>query len=71
MATRSQNWKAVAELISGEFETPVTEDSQLENLISGPSKSPRVQPENVEEIKTSLKKEIMSDLANLLAENQN
>ena len=70
MATRSQKRKVVAELVSGEFETCVTETNQPENLIAGPSKSPRVQPENFEEMKTSLRKEIMSDLANIVAENR-
>ena len=46
MTTRSQKQKAVAELISGEFETPTVENNQSEILIAGPSKSPRVQPEN-------------------------
>ena len=70
MTTRSQKRKAVAELASGEFETPRAYNNQPENLVAGPSKSSRVQPENLEEIKTSLRKEIMSDLAKMLAENQ-
>ena len=70
MTTRSQKRKAVAELVSGEFEASIVESNQPENLIAGPSKSPKIQPENLEEIKTSLRKEIMSDLAKLLAENQ-
>ena len=69
MTTRSQNRKAVAELVSGEFETSIAENGQPQNLIAGPSKS-KVQPENLEEIKTSLRKEILSDLAKILAENQ-
>ena len=50
MTTRSQKRKAVAELVSGESETSVTENNQPENLIAEPSKSPRIQHENLEEI---------------------
>ena len=70
MTTTSQKRKAVAELASREFETPTADNNQPENLVAGPSKSPRVQPENLEEIKTSLRKEIESHLAKILAENQ-
>ena len=70
MTTRSHKRKEVAEPVSGEFETSVTEDNQPENLIVGPSKSPRLQPENLEEIKTCLRNEIMSDLAKIPSENQ-
>ena len=70
MRTRSQKRKAVAEVDSGEFEALVAENIQSENLIAGPSKTLRVEPENLDEIKTSLRKEIMSDLAKMLAENQ-
>ena len=70
MTTRSQKRKAVAELVFGEFETSVTENIQPENLFGGPGKSPGVQPENLEEIQTSLRKNKMSDLAKMLAENQ-
>ena len=70
MTTRSQKRKAVAELVSREFETRTVENNQSKNLIAGPSKSPRVQPEILEEVKTSLRKELMSDLAKMLAENQ-
>ena len=38
--------------------------------MAGPSKTLRVKPENLDEIKTSLRKEIMSDLTKILAENQ-
>ena len=71
MTTGSQKRKAVAELVPRQFETSTAENNQPENLVTGPSKPPRVQPENLEEIKASLKKEIMSDLDKLLAENQN
>ena len=40
----------MAELVSGEFETSVTEINQPENLITGRGKSPKVQHENLEEI---------------------
>ena len=55
MTNRSQKRLAVADLVSGESEISVTENYQPENLIADPSKSPRVQPENVEEMKTSLR----------------
>ena len=48
----------------------MVENNQSENLIAGPSKSPSVQPENLEEVKTSFGKEIMSNLAKMMAENQ-
>ena len=50
MTTRSQKRKALAELDSGKLETSVTENIQPGNLIAGPRKSPRVQPESLEEI---------------------
>ena len=57
MTTRSQTKKAVTELSSGgEFETSTAENIQTENLIAGPSKSPKVQPENLQEIKALLRK---------------
>ena len=61
MTTRSQKRKAVAQLISGDFETSVAENSPSENLPASSSKAPRVEPESLIEIKTSLRKEIMSD----------
>ena len=54
MTTRSQKRKAVVELVPGEFESSIAENSQPENLVTGPSKSLRVEPENLIEIKTSL-----------------
>ena len=53
MTSKSQKRKAVGELVSGEFEVSVAENSQTENTIAGPSKTLRVQPENLDEIKTS------------------
>ena len=70
MTTRSQKRKAVAELVSGDFETSITENFPPETLVASSSKIPRIEPENLAEIKTSLRKEIMSDLTKLLAENQ-
>ena len=70
MTARSQKMKAVAELVSGDFETSVTENNPPENLVASSSKSPRMQPENLGETITSFRKEIMSDLAKILAENQ-
>ena len=70
MTTRSQKREAVAELAPGEFEASVAENNQPENSVAGPSKSPKIQTEKVDEIKTSLRKEIMSDLTKILAENQ-
>ena len=70
MTTRSQKRKAVAELISGGFETSVTENNPPENLVASSSKSPIMQSVNLDEIKTSLGKEIMSDLIKKSAENQ-
>ena len=69
MTNRSQKRKAVAELVSGDFETSVTANAPSENLASS-SKVPRIEPESLIEIKTSLRKEIMSDSTKILAENQ-
>ena len=70
MTTRSQKRKAVAELVSGDFELSLTGNNPPESPIAGPSKSARVDSGNLEEIKTSLRKEILSDLTKILAENQ-
>ena len=70
MTTRSQKRKAVTELVSGEFETSLTENILAENLVASCSKTTRVEPEDLNEIKTSLKKEILFDLSKILAENQ-
>ena len=70
MTTRSQKRKTAAELASGEFEVSTSENNLVENLVAGPSKSPRIQPEKIDEIKTSLRKEIMSDFTKILADNQ-
>ena len=70
MTTRSQKRKAVEELVSTEIEIPIPETNQILNPVAGTSKSPRVLTENLEEIKSSLRKEIMSDPTKTLAENQ-
>ena len=70
MTTRSQKRKAVEELVSTGIETPVPEISLSENPVAGTSKSPRVISENLENIKSALRKEIMTDLTKILAENQ-
>ena len=70
MTTRSQKRKAAEELVSTEIETPLPESSQNLNSVAGTSTSPRVLTENLEEIELSLRKEIMSGLAKILAENQ-
>ena len=70
MTTRSQKRKTVAELVSGDFEASLAENNSTENLTASSSKNPRLELENLEEIKTSLRKEIMSDLTKILAENQ-
>ena len=56
--------------MSTEVETPLPEISQNENPVARTSKSPRVISENLEDIKTTLRKEIMFDLTKILAENQ-
>ena len=70
MTTRIQKRKAVADVASGDFEVFIAENSQPKNLVAGPTKSPKIQHEKLDEIKTLLRKELMSDLATFLAENQ-
>ena len=70
MTTRSQKRIAVAELASREFQSSVAENNQPECLVAGTSKSPKILLESLDEIKTSLRKEIMSDLTKILVENQ-
>ena len=70
MTTRSQKRNAVEILVSAEIETPPTGNSQNINPVAGTSKSPKVHNENLEEMKSTLRKEIMSDLTKILAENQ-
>ena len=70
MTTRSQKRKATVEPNPTNFETPLADNNQTEELIPGPSKNPRIYSENLDDIKSSLRKEIMSDIANLLSENR-
>ena len=69
MTTRSQKRKAVAELASGEFEAPTSENNLVENCVAGPSKYPKIQPEKLDAFKTPLTREIMSDLTTIVAQN--
>ena len=52
------------------METPIAEINFEENLMASPSERHRIQFENLDEIKTSLRNETMSDLSKSLAENQ-
>ena len=63
MTGRSQQRKSVEVLISQDLETPLAENNQAESLIAGPCESLKVHLENLNEFKTSLRKEIISDLA--------
>ena len=70
MTTISQKRKAVAELVTRDFEVSSTEKNETENYVAGPNKAPKTQSEKRDEIKMSMRKEIMSDLTEILAENQ-
>ena len=70
MTTRSQKRESVAEFSSGEFEASTSENNLVDNLVAGPSKSPKIQPERLDEIRMSLGREIMSDLTKIPADNQ-
>ena len=70
MTTRSQKRRAIAELVSGEFETSGTENIPPGDLIAISSKVAGDEPENLDEIKTSLRKDILADITKILAENQ-
>ena len=70
LTTRSQKRKAVAELVSGQIETSSAENGRIENCVAGPSLSAELQSGKLDEIKTSLRKKIMSDLTKILADNQ-
>ena len=64
MTTRSQKRRAVAELVSGDFEASIAENTPSENRTAGPNKVPRVEPENLEETKTSLRNHVRIDKKN-------
>ena len=70
MTPGTQKEKAVAELVSGDFEVSGDENIQSEIHVACSNKSPKMQPEKLDEIKTSLRKEIMSDITKILAEAQ-
>ena len=67
MTIRSQKRRAVTELVSGDFETSVTENIPSEDLIARRSKILRIEPENLDEMKSSLEEEVLSDLLKILA----
>ena len=68
--TRSQKRKTVEQLVSKYQELPLSGNNQNENPVAGTSKSPKVQTADLEEIKSSLRKEIQSDPAKIFSENQ-
>ena len=70
MTTRNQKRKAVEKLVSVDQETPLSGNNQSENLVAGTSKSPKFRTENLEEMKSTLRKKVLSDLTKILAENQ-
>ena len=70
MTTRNQKRKAVEKLVSVDQETPLSGNNQSENLVAGTSKSPKFRSENLVEMKSTLRKKILSDLTKILAENQ-
>ena len=70
MTTRSQKRKVVEELVSAEIETPLTGNSKNKYPVAGTSQSPKLHTENLEEMKFTLRKDLTSDLAKILAENQ-
>ena len=69
MTTRSQKRRAIAELASGEFETSEPENILSGDLIASSSKSPRIESENLDEIKSYLRKDL-ADLTEIVFENQ-
>ena len=70
ITTRSQKRKAVEQLASSESETSVVGNNSVGNLVAAPSESPRLQIGNLDDTKTSLRQEIISDPTKILAENQ-
>ena len=62
MTTRSQKRKTTAEPNPTSLKTLLAENNHAEELIPGPSKNPRTYSKNLDDIKSSLSKEIMSDL---------
>ena len=66
MTTRSQERNAVEVLDFQDIEASITKNIQDENIILGP----RLHSEIFNEFKMSLRKETISDLTKLVAENQ-
>ena len=56
MTIRSQKRRAVAAVVLGDFEASQNENIPSEDLFAGPSKTLKVEPENLDELKTSLRK---------------
>ena len=69
MSTRSQKRKALNHLPSGQFETSLIENNNIENSVAGPSIYGR-HAEKLDEIKTPPRQKIISDLTKILSENQ-
>ena len=57
-------------MVSVDQETLLSGNNQIENPVAGASKSPKVPTENLEEMKSTIRKDILSDLTKILAENQ-
>ena len=68
MTTRSQQKKYVEELVSEDLEPLIGGNNQTEILFAGTSKS-KIQCEHLDEIKTSLRKEVLAYLTTILADN--
>ena len=56
--------------MSGEFETSLTENNLAGNLVASCSKTSRTETGDLNEIKASLRKEVLADLSKILPENQ-
>ena len=48
MTNRSQKRKAAEEPVLVSIETPIAENSQVENLVAGPNKTTGIHPENLD-----------------------
>ena len=53
-----------------EFGASTSENIVVENLVAGPSNSLKIQTEKLDESKPNLRREIVSDLTKILADNQ-
>ena len=71
MTTRSEKRKAAVGLFPARLETLLADNSQAEDLKPGRRKNPRTHSENLDDIKLSLRKGIMSNFTKILAENRN